>query len=108
MAEQQIPIRGRKMPRKIVPVKRLPVAQPLDKPYRFIPLTQGQIAIVDAADFDWLNQWNWCAHNHPNGGFYAVRVDYSHGRKDFLYMHKVILNCECLGDHKNGNKLDNR
>jgi hypothetical protein len=30
---------------------------PSQEEYRTIPLTQGQVAIVDAADFDWLNQY---------------------------------------------------
>jgi hypothetical protein len=30
--------------------------------YRLIPLTQGQFAKVDAADFEWLNQWKWCSN----------------------------------------------
>ena len=28
---------------------------------RTIPLTKGYEAIVDDADFDWLNQWKWQA-----------------------------------------------
>ena len=26
---------------------------------REIPLSQGKVALVDDADYDWLNQWNW-------------------------------------------------
>jgi hypothetical protein len=35
-------------------MKRHSVVQPLDTSYRLIPLTQGQNAIVDAADFEEL------------------------------------------------------
>ena len=28
---------------------------------RRIPLTRGQVAIVDDADYAWLSQWKWCA-----------------------------------------------
>ena len=42
--------------------------------YRIIPLTQGQVALVDAADYDWIMEWKWCAHWDSSGGrFYAVR-----------------------------------
>ena len=27
---------------------------------RLIPLTKGQFAIVDAVDYEWLNQWRVC------------------------------------------------
>jgi hypothetical protein len=29
--------------------------------YRLIPLSQGQFAKVDAADYEWLNHWKWNA-----------------------------------------------
>lgn len=34
--------------------KRHEVIQPIDTEYRLIPLTQGQVAVVDAADYEWL------------------------------------------------------
>ena len=39
-----------------------------------IILTQGQRALVDDADFDWLSQWNWRAQYCKNGPFYAART----------------------------------
>lgn len=39
---------------------------------RKIPLTQGKFALVDDADFDWLNQWKWYALKTKTT-FYAVR-----------------------------------
>lgn len=29
--------------------------------YREIPLSRRMIAIVDAADYEWINQWKWHA-----------------------------------------------
>jgi hypothetical protein len=33
-----------------------------------IPLTRGRVAIVDAADYDWLMQWKWRARRESHGG----------------------------------------
>lgn len=52
-----------------------------------IPLTHGQFATVDAADYEWLNKYSWLAERQPNGGFYAVR--YELGKK--IYMHNQIM-----------------
>jgi hypothetical protein len=78
--------------------------------HREIRLTKGLSALVDAADFDWLSQWNWCA----NQGRYAVRQshreDRADGKRGFIHMHREIL-APPVGmyvDHVNGDGLDNR
>ena len=89
--------------RKRYCVRRHAVTQPSDPSYRLIPLTQGQNAIVDATDFDWLSQWNWCASwCQFTQSFYAVR--------DKVKMHRVILGATKGKevDHQNHNTLDNR
>jgi hypothetical protein len=40
-------------------VKRHAVTQPLESSYRLLPLTRGQNAIVDAADYE--NRRQFCA-----------------------------------------------
>lgn len=90
-----------------VRVKRHTVIQPQDPSYRLIPLTQGQNAIVDTGDFEWLNQWNWHAEWSPiTKSFYARR----HGGEKQIRMNSAILCCEKEeeGDHINHNTLDNR
>jgi hypothetical protein len=82
---------------------------------RSIPLTKGQFAIVDAADFDWLNQWKWQASWNPKTGtFYADREEFN-GARDKRYsvrMHREILGLQrgdkLQGEHRNHNTLDNR
>lgn len=76
-----------------------------DSSIRLIPLTQGQFAIVDAADFEYLNKWKWCAHKRPNM-FYVVRNEIDRT----IYMHRQIMSDpkELQVDHINGNGLDNR
>jgi len=81
--------------------------QPQDPSYRLITLTQGQSAIVDADDYDWLNQWKWCALWCPStASFYAARTV----NKSTVYMGRVILNAksEEIADHDNHDTLDHR
>ena len=69
--------------------------------------------LVDAADFDWLNQWRW--RFHPDG--YAYRQEYTDrrlasGRRHLLsiMMHRFIMQTpEGMDtDHINRRRLDNR
>jgi hypothetical protein len=92
-------------------MKRHAVIQPPDQSIRLIPLTQGQNAIVDVSDYEWLNQWNWFALWTPcTKSFYAARNGHKSDTKDFIYMAPEILVCSSgeLADHRNHNTLDNR
>ncbi len=77
-----------------------------------IQLTQGQVAIVDDEDYEWLNQWKWCAVSGKNskghgGGFYAIRR--KQGMTKNIIMHRIILNATdgLEVDHINGDGLNN-
>lgn len=83
-------------------VKREPVVQPQDQSIRYIPLTQGKVAIVDAADYEWLSQWNWLAH-YTRGGWYAKRAAPMH--EEVLRLHGGIVG---MADHVDGDSLNNR
>lgn len=78
--------------------------------YKEIPLTQGKVALVDAEDYDWLNQWKWYASKQKNGSFYAMRRIKENGKRFPVLMHRIIIktpkNMET--DHINRNGLDNR
>lgn len=84
---------------------------PSSEDYRLIPLTQGQFAIVDVADYEHLSQWKWYARWCVCvKGFYAARSDASGGQRQ---MHRVIINAGTYDqtvdvDHVNLNTLDNR
>ena len=78
-----------------------------------IPLTQGKVALVDDADYEWLMQWKWYAWRAgPNGAFYAVRTKQRNKKQKTVYMHRQILQLrdgdELQGDHINHTTLDNR
>ena|SRR5208337_938909 len=87
------------------------VAEPLDQSSRHIPLTQGQFAIVDASDFEWLSRWKWCLLKLRDDLMYAQTWVYD-GRcgRPFYLMHRLILGAKKgqFCDHKNWNGIDNR
>lgn len=69
---------------------------------RTIQLTQGQVAIVDNDDYEWINQWKWYYRRVSYTG-YAVR------RSKRIYMHRVVLNAppDMEVDHVDGDGLNN-
>lgn len=74
-----------------------------------IPLTQGKFAIVDDEDYEWLNQYKWCALKNGNT-WYAVRAIRTRGKKSLEHMHRIIIGApeDIQTDHANHNGLDNR
>lgn len=72
-------------------------------------LTQNKIAIVDAEDYAYLNQFKWYAFKHRNT-FYAVRWLFKENKQIALLMHREILkpSKNIKIDHINRNGLDNR
>ena len=83
------------------------VTQPADPSYRLIALTRGQVAKVDAEDYERLNRWPWFAHWDPHTkSFRAAR-----GCPTRIYMHREVMNArpdDPSVDHSNHDTLDNR
>lgn len=74
-----------------------------------IPITQGKVAIVDDADYEWLNKFKWSAQK--SGNTYYAKTVYNDGNRQVkLYMHSAIMNTPAgmITDHINHNGLDNR
>jgi hypothetical protein len=91
---------------------RQQVAQPLDQSYRFIPLTQNQIAIVDAEDFERISQYLWYASWNVNTkSFYAARKTLKRdGPRKIIMLHSFIMDPPegMEVDHEDWNTLDDR
>lgn len=73
-------------------VKRPNIQQPYEPWIRHIALTKGQVAVVDAADYDALMEHNWCAQwDASSKSSYAQRHIDVDGRRVWLGMHTAIL-----------------
>lgn len=90
------------------------VTQPSDPSYRIIPLTRGQVTLVDTADFEWLNQWDWSAVWMPNAQSYYVdrhAPTEPSGRRPHILMHRLIMgvtDSKIKVDHRDKDTLNHR
>lgn len=81
---------------------------------KLIPLTQGQHAMVDDADYEELSRFKWCAHRNSkkvNNPFYVVRgIRLPSGKRTMVLMHRVLLDAPAniQVDHVDGNPLNNQ
>lgn len=75
-----------------------------------IPLTQDQFALVDDADYEWLNQRKWYALRDYHT-YYAVRKSgRKMGKSRLIRMHRAITKPSKtqIIDHRDGNGLNNQ
>lgn len=85
----------------------------VEGPLAYVPLTRGFFAIIDAADADFIGQWNWKAQV-TRYTVYALRSDRSEKGPDGpicrnITMHREILRPRAgmFVDHIDGNGLNN-
>jgi len=93
----------RARPKPAVRVKPPKPKRPGD---RYIPLTRGLWAVVDAADFERLNKYRWYASPSGGGKMYARR----NTKTGTVLMHREIMKPPkgMHVDHKDRNGLNNR
>lgn len=75
-----------------------------------IPLSQGKVAIVDAADYEALSQFKWHARGEELTFYAARNLLLPNGKRGIVLMHRAIMNPapERFIDHVNHDGLDNR
>lgn len=75
-----------------------------------ITLTRGMVALVDNADYEWLNQFKWHALKHRDT-FYAARNCGGRKNRSYVFMHRLILklsDSKVEVDHSDRNGLNNQ
>jgi hypothetical protein len=78
-----------------------------------IPLTRGQVAIVDDEDLDCVSRFSWQAYPKERGNrtyYYAKARLLIDGRKRLVSMQRFLMDYPqgLVVDHKNHDTLDNR
>jgi len=77
---------------------------------KLIPLSRGLFAMVDDADFDFLNQWKWTAVKSGKT-FYAARNELVNGVRRGVKMHRLVIGLTDPAihvDHRDGNGVNNQ
>ena len=89
--------------RRKQPVRLEPPAPPNDR-VRYIALTRGKFAMVDAADYEWLSQYKWSATSSGLNTYACRNV-----RGKIVLMHRFIMKAPkgMVVDHIDGNGLNN-
>lgn len=91
--------------KRLPTVRTAPPPPPADKAFYYIPLTQGQYALVDAEDYERVSRHKWCL-SRAGGRLYAQR----RYRGKTQRMHQFLMDPPPgkVVDHKDGNGLNNR
>jgi hypothetical protein len=79
--------------------------EPTDESVRYIPLTKGRYAIIDAADYERASEHKWCA-SCSGCRIYA----YCHMNGKTVALHRFLTNAPkgMVVDHIDGNTLNDR
>lgn len=74
----------------------------------FVPLTKGYTATIDAADVDYVSQWNWTA-SVTGHTVYACRTLSVDNKKNRVWLHRDLMRAEPgqIVDHADCNGLNN-
>ena len=76
-----------------------------------IPLTRGQVAIIDVEDWHLIKDYNWCAQwSQSKKGYYAISSKRTEaGKYKTVWMHRIIMKAKGkeVVDHIDGHGLNN-
>jgi len=75
-----------------------------------IPLTGGEVALIDAADWPLASSYHWCASRGPWTTYVVANIVTPEGKRTMIKLHRLLMNAQPgqLVDHQNNDGLDNR
>jgi hypothetical protein len=75
-----------------------------------VPLTQGKVAVIDAADWDLVSKHRWHAVRNRRTFYAYTKLSLGGSRQKSVSMHRMILGVPdgTLVDHEDGDGLNNR
>lgn len=80
----------------------------MNKTRVFIPITKGQVLIIDHDDYELVKQYKWYATTNCSV-YYARTKKHINGKIARILLHRLITNCprDMQIDHIDGNGLNN-
>jgi hypothetical protein len=78
---------------------------------RTIGLSNGQITLVDDADYELVSQYRWNVESRDGRHYARTNEPKGNGKYGTIYLHRLILGDSCKGkqvEFINGNTLDSR
>jgi hypothetical protein len=75
-----------------------------------IPLTQGEVAVVDDRDFYSVSQYKWSLRKigrKKYAGRYRLMAE-GFPKGSFVYLHQFLIPTACKIDHRDGDGLNNQ
>lgn len=74
-----------------------------------IPLTGGEVALIDVDDWEAVRRYAWCASRSKRGTYVVTNV-VRDGKRTMLKLHRLIMGAKPGQqiDHRNHDGLDNR
>ena len=76
-----------------------------------IPLSQGKVALIDDADWEFVSGFKWYAFKDKNTFYARTNVRRADGTRTTIKMHRLLLGLTdplVQADHIDGNGLNNR
>ena len=84
-----------------------PIIETDTGPVIHVPLTRGAVAVIDAADWPFVQPYRW---NLATVGYATANVVLADGRRTCVTMHRLLLGVapRVRVDHRDGDKINNR